>query len=174
MPETNVIQQTTNYEVYVEGNRHLGSASVDLPEFNYMTNEQKGSGIAGTIEVPTRGHVEDLEVTIHWRNIFERPVDLTAQDAVLISFRSAVQVYDAAKGITKISAVRVDVRALSAGITLGKLEPSEQSDTESKFKIDYISVMVDGVEILEHDKFNFVHKVNGVDMLADVRAALGI
>ena len=174
MAVNEIIQQTVNYEVYVEGSRYLGTASVDLPDINYLTNEIKGAGIAGQIDVPTRAHTENLECTFHWRNIFTRPIYLLNQDAVMVSLRSAVQVYDAATGVTKILAVRIDVRCLSAGATLGKLEPGEQSDSENKFNLDYIKIMVNGEVVLEHDKFNFVHVVNGVDLLSSVRAALGL
>lgn len=169
-----IIEQTINYEIYAEGDRYLGTATIDLPEFNYLTNEISGAGIAGKIDVPTLGHWENAEVTAHWRNIFERPIWLLDQDAVMLSFRSAVQQYDAATGIYTVLPVRIDVRALAAGITLGKLEPGEQSETESKFNIDYIKVQVGDDVLLEADKFNFVYVVNGRDHLADVRTALGL
>ena len=171
----NVIpQQLVNYEVYANGSRYLGSATVDLPDINYLDNEISGAGIAGKINVPTQGLTDNMESTIHWRSIFERPLYLLDQDAVMLSFRGAEQVYDAATGTHKISALRIDVRALSAGATLGKLEPSEQTDTELKFNLDYIKISVDGTVIFEHDKFNYVHVVNGHDILSSVRSALGL
>lgn len=174
MAINNVIEQTINYEVYAEGNRYLGTASVDLPEFNYLSNEIKGAGVAGQIDVPTLGHIENLEITLHWRSIFERPLYLLDQDAVMLSLRGAMQQYDAATGTHKVVPLRIDVRALSSGATLGKLEPSEQTDTESKFNLDYIKISVNGSAIVEHDKFNYVHVVNGRDIMKDVRSALGL
>ena len=41
------LEQVINYEVFVDGGRCLGTASVDLPEINYMTQDIKGAGIAG-------------------------------------------------------------------------------------------------------------------------------
>ena len=174
MAVNDVMEQNINYEVFVEGNRYLGTALVDLPEINYMTNEIKGAGVAGQIDMPTLGHVEDMEVTLHWRSIFERPTGLLGQNSTLISLRGAMQKYDAATGVLRPLPVRIDVRAIAAGLTLGKLEPSEQTDTESKFKIDYIKITIDGVKEFEHDLFNYVHEVEGYDYLSATRAALGL
>ena len=170
----NVVEQTTNYEVFVNGNRSLGTATVDLPELNYVTNEISGAGVAGKFDSPTLGHTENMEVTLHWRNIFETPIQLLDQDAVMLTLRAAVQSYDAGTGLTRIIPVRADVRALAAGSELGKLEPGEQSETTNKFNLDYIKIEIDNKTIVEHDKFNFKHVINGKDILAKVRSALGI
>ena len=170
----NIPEQLINYEIYCEGNRYLGTVTIDLPEVNYLTNEISGAGIGGKIDVPTLGLTESMSLTLHWRHIFERPLWLLDQDAVMLSLRGAMQSYDAASGENKVTALRIDVRALSSGATLGKLEPGEQTDTESKFNIDYISIKVDGTEIFQKDLFNFVHVVNGRDHLTAVRSALGL
>ena len=174
MAINDVMQQNINYEVYVDGSRYLGTSSVDLSEINYMTNEIKGAGIAGQIDMPTLSHIENLEITLHWRSIFERPTYLLGQNSFMLSLRGAMQKYDAATGVLKVLPVRIDVRGLTTGANLGKLEPAEQTDTESKFNLDYIKIMVDNVKIFEHDKFNFIHEVEGVDYLRDVRIALGL
>ena len=174
MAINNVQMATINYEVFVDGNRSLGTATVDLPELNYLTNEQSGAGIAGKYEVPILGHIETLEVTLHWRTIFERPTYLISQNSFMLSLRGAMQNYDAGTGVLKPMAVRIDVRALAAGLTLGKLEPAEQTDTESKLHCDYVKIMIGGKDEYEHDVFNYVHKVGGVDFLAETRKALGL
>lgn len=174
MAVNDVMQMNINYEVYVEGNRYLGTASVDLPEINYMTNEIKGAGVAGQIDVPVLSHIENLEITLHWRSIFERPTELLGQNAIMMSLRGAMQKYDAATGVLKPLPVRIDCRCLSAGLTLGKLEPAEQTDTESKFNLDYIKITIDGTKEFEHDKFNYIHEVGGYDYLSATRAALGL
>ena len=174
MAINDVVQQTINYEVYVDGDRYLGTASVDNPEITYLTNEISGAGIAGKVDMPTLSHLENMELTLHWRNIFERPTHLMNQHTNMLSLRSAMQRYDAALGIQNVYPIRIDVRSLSLSTVLGKLEPGEQTETESKFNLDYIKIMVGDVKVFEHDKFNYVHEVEGVDYLAPVRSALGL
>lgn len=174
MAINDVMAQTINYEVYVDGDRYLGTASVDNPELNYLTTEISGAGIGGKIEIPTLGHTENMEITLHWRSIFENPLKLQKQAAFMMSCRGAMQKYDAATGELKVLPVRIDARCLPTSLNLGKLEPAETTDTESKFVIDYISIKLDGSKIYEHDKFNYVHEVDGQDYMAAVRAALGL
>lgn len=174
MAINDVMAQNINYEIYVDGDRCLGTASVDLSELNYLTTEISGAGVGGKIDMPTLGHTENMEITLHWRSLFESPLRLMKQAAFMLSCRGAMQKYDAGTGELKVLPVRIDARCLPTSLNLGKFEPSETTDTESKFVIDYISVKVDGAKVFEHDKFNYIHEVDGQDYMAAVRAALGL
>lgn len=174
MSVNNVLEQVINYEVFVDGNRCLGSASVELPEVTYKTQDISGAGIAGEYSANTLGHLESLELKITFRALFDKPVALLAQKAVQLSLRGAIQQYDSGTGTLKPLPVRVDARGRVKSAALGKLEPSELTDTEITFECDVISVKVNNVELFMHDKLNFVSRVNGTDYLAEVRAALGI
>ena len=46
-------------------------------------------------------------------------------------------------------------------------------DTQIEFEVPYMKIELDGKERVELDKYNYIYKVDGVDQLADVRAALG-
>lgn len=54
------------------------------------------------------------------------------------------------------------------------LSPKSTLDSESMFDIDYIRKEIDKVVMYEFDPINFIHKVNGVDMLAEIRTILGV
>ena len=86
-----------------------------------------------------------------------------------------MQKYEAGKtGKIGVMAVKITLRGLSAGNTLGKLEPAEQTDTETKMHCDYIKIEIDGVKKFEHDKFNYVHYVGEENFLEGVKKALGL
>lgn len=174
MSVQDTLEQVINYEVFVDGGRCLGTASVELPDIQYMTQTIKGAGIAGEYEAPTLGHLQSLELKLTFRALFDKPVALMEQHAVILSLRGAIQQYDSANGTLKPLPVRIDARGRIKGGTLGKFEPSELTDTEITFECDVISVKVNNVELFMHDKLNFVNKVNGTDYLAAVRIALGI
>ena len=174
MSVQDVLEQTINYEIYVEGGRCLGTASVELPELQYMTQTIKGAGIAGEMDAPTLGHLQSLEMKLTFRALFDKPVELMQQRlATNLSCRGALQRYDPMLGLTKVVRVQVDFRGRPKGLNLGKLEPGELTDTEITFGIDIISVKIDGKEVFMHDKLNFINRVEGVDQLLDVRLALG-
>lgn len=175
MSVQDVLEQTINYEVYVEGGRCLGTASVELPELQYMTQTIKGAGVAGEMDAPTLGHLQSLEMKLTFRALFDKPVELMQQRlATNLSCRGALQRYDATLGLVKVVRVRVDMRGRPKGINLGKLEPGELTDTEITFECDIISVKIDDREVFMHDKLNFINRIEGVDQLMDVRAALGL
>lgn len=174
MSMQDTLEQVINYEVFVDGGRCLGTASVDLPELQYMTQTIKGAGIAGEYEAPTLGHLQSLEIKLTFRALYESPIALMEQKAVILSLRGAVQQYDSANGTLKPLPVRIDARGRIKGGAMGKFEPSELMDTEITFECDVISVKVNNIEYFMHDKLNFVNRVNGQDYLASVRLALGI
>ena len=174
MSVQDTLEQVINYEIFIDGGRCLGTASVELPELQYMTQTIKGAGIAGEYEAPTLGHLQSLEMKLTFRALFDKPVALMEQRAVQISCRGAIQQYDSAVGTLKPLPVRIDARGRIKGGAMGKFEPSELTDTEITFECDVISVKVNDVELFMHDKLNFVNRVNGTDYLSAVRIALGI
>ena len=164
-----------NFEVYAEGDRLIGLATFDMSELEFLSTDIKGAGIAGEFSVPTRGHLSNYTVTLHWRILYENSLQFLRQgEGLHFSLRGAWERYDAALGIREVHALRVDMRGHTSKLTMGKWEPAETSDTELELTLDYIKVICDDNDIFEHDKFNFIHVVNGVDYLADVRTALGL
>ena len=174
MSTMDTLEQVQNYEVFVNGGRCMGTGSVELPELQFMTQTIKGAGIAGELEASTLGHLQSLELKLTFRALYENPIALMEQKAVILSLRGAIQKYDTATGVLKTLPVRIDARGRIKSGALGKFEPSELTDTEITFECDVISAKVDNVELFMHDKLNFVNRVNGQDYLAPVRLALGI
>lgn len=48
------------------------------------------------------------------------------------------------------------------------------SDASNEFEVTYIKISLDGNEILEIDKYNYICKINGKDYLKDIRQVLGL
>ena len=44
--------QVNNYAIWLGGNRFIGMADVTLPNLANMTDELKGAGLGGTINMP--------------------------------------------------------------------------------------------------------------------------
>ena len=170
-----VPQHLINCELYIDGEREpSGVASIDLPEINFLSTEVKGAGILGTYDSSVLGHVEALESTIHCRTLRKDSAALMQQKkAFMLSAYGATQVYDSATGELGVEPVRCDMRCLPKSFKPGKFEPGEQTETEVVVTVDYIKITVDGSVALELVVFNYIYNVNGVDMLSDVRAALG-
>jgi len=163
-----------NYMVYLDGDVLIGTANVDLPSFDALTEKVKGAGIAGEVEAPIIGHYDILTLGIQWRTITAEAISLIAPVAHALDFRGSQQVYDSSSGSYSTVPVKVVVRAMPKKTSLGKMVVAGQTDTKNEFEVSYIKVYIDGDETLELDKYNFIFSVNGEDYLADVRNDLGL
>ena len=198
------MSQLINMEIFDEGQRFLGYASIDLPEVTYMTQDVTGAGIAGTVNLPSRWITESLTVTLHWRSLNAFAFHLAEQDNHDLCAYGAVNAYNSGesgvaganlsetrgryttngvheaptdfRGAGQIRAVPIKImmRCLPKKVTFGKFQPNEMMESESEFELTYMKVWVDNEEMLELDKFNYTLTINGVSYADDVRSALGL
>lgn len=175
MAKTNIVRdKLVNYEVFVSGSRKLGTADITMPSLEYKTTTLSGAGIGGEIEMPTPGHLSSMELELNWRTINEDNAALLAMKAHDLELRGATENYDAGTGEIITEAVKINVRALPKKGDLGSLKPADHTDTKSTLEVVYLKESIDGKRVLEIDKLNYIHYVNGVDFMADVRRALGL
>ena len=65
--------------------------------------------------------------------------------------------------------VRVSLRATPKSVSLGSFEVGSTTDSETEFEVIYMKVLVNGKELIEIDKYNFIAKFDGEDKLASVQ-----
>ena len=163
----------TNYEVYHTGNRYIGLATIDLPEFSAITTDLSGAGLAGDFSMPSPGMFEDMEVTLHWHAVNNDLTFLLGHRAHELTLMGSQNVYDSGRGEFRAQPVKIFLRGVPHKMTLGKLERASETESETTLGIDYIKITIDGKEVVEYDKFNFVFRTNGEDFLAGTRTAIG-
>lgn len=169
-----VPEKVISYRVFRDGVDLVGVADVELPDLDAMTDKIKGAGIAGEVDSPVLGHYGSMRVKITWRTLVKPIAWLSRQEVHAIDFRAASQVHDAASGTIKAVPIRVAIRATPTKTGLGKLDVGAQTGSTNELEVSYIKVTVDNVDIIEIDKYNYVAKIDGVDVLEGVRAALGL
>ncbi|MCG8637482.1 MAG: phage major tail tube protein [Desulfobacterales bacterium] len=167
-------EKLINFRVYKDGNDLLGVADVDLPDLEAMTDTIKGAGIAGEVESPVLGHFGPMPMTINWRTVTGNTMALAQPKSHQLELRAATQNYDSAAGEYSTGSQKVVVKATPKKTALGKLDVGTKQDSGSEFECNYIKIWLDGQEKLEIDKYNFICVIDGVDVLADVRKALGL
>lgn len=169
-----VPERLINFRVYNDNNDLLGIATVDLPEIEAMSDTVSGAGIAGEVESPVLGHFSSMTTSFSWRTIEPSAMTLAQQKAHSVEVRGSQQVYDAANGTYSTVPVRASMRIVPKTVTLGTFEPGATTDSEQEFEVLYIKLFVNGKEVLEIDKYNYVAKFGDQDSLASVRADLGL
>ena len=175
MANVNVVRdKLINFEVYIAGGRKLGMADVTLPTIEYMTATLSGAGIGGEIEMPTPGHTSSMELEINWRTLNEDTTKLLAMKAHDLEIRGSSELYDAGTGEIKSEAIKINVRTLPKKGDSGSFKPADHTDTKSTLEIIYIKETIAGKVVLEIDKLNYIHYVDGVDFLSSVKSDLGL
>lgn len=167
-------EKLTSFRVYKDGKDMLGVADVNLPDLEAMTDTIKGAGIAGEVDSPVLGHYGPMALTLNWRTISGDVLELAKPQAHHLELRAAIQVYDAGTGKYTAVAQKIVVKAVPKKTGLGKMDVGSAQDTGSEFEVNYIKIFMDEIEKLEIDKFNFICRINGEDILADTRKALGL
>jgi uncharacterized protein len=169
-----VPERLINFRAYLEGNNLIGVADVELPTIELMSDTVSGAGIAGEVESPLIGHVASMTTKINFRTVTEKAMSLAAPKAHAIEFRGSQQIHDAGAGTYETVPVRVAMRAIPKNIELGKLEVGATTESGNEFEVTYLKIVVNNVDRIEIDKYNFKYVVDGVDYLARVRDDLGL
>ena len=162
-----------NANVYLDGNNLLGKAGeFKLPEFEIGQDEYKALGMVGTIKLPNG--VEALEGEITWNSLYPEVAAKANHPfkAAQLMVRSNLHTFDA-RGLVKEVAVVTTVTATFSKNGLGGLKPKEKSEQASTYQATEIRQMVDGRETLYYNAFKNIYRVDGVDVLAQMRKNIG-
>ncbi len=169
-----VPEKLINFRVYQDGADLIGISDVTLPKLEAVTETVKGAGIAGEIDSPTLGHYGSMEVELNWRTLLKSNIVLAKPKGVNLDLRGACQMNNSESGTLETVPVKVVLRGLPKSTDLGKLEMGSTTDTKNTIEVTYIKITVNGEDVLELDKYNYICNIDGTDYLAEVREALGL
>lgn len=174
MPQPQIPQRLTDYAVWRNGIQFLGTADVTLPNLTALSDTFSGAGIQGEIDSPSIGQYGSLVVAMTWRTLEAAAFDVHAPVVQSLDFRGNIQSLNRINGTQDQQGIRVSVRGLPKGLDLGRLAQNSTMDSSNEIEVHYIKVVIDGFIVLEHDKLNNIHKINGIDYRAAVRKNLGL
>lgn len=163
-----------NFRVYIDGDYQGGIAEGEFPTLEFMTSEIKGSGLAGTINMPAPGHFGSIPITLTWRTLADNYMVLGENRGHELDMYSEHLDWDSGASDYVSRQVHIYVKALTTKMDLGKMVVGESADVTSEHEAFYVKVEIDKKEMLEIDKTNYIYKVQGVDYLTDTRRALGM
>lgn len=163
-----------NAKIYNEGKELMGAGTVELPDFEFMTESATGLGLAGEIDMPVLGHFKALTMSIKWNSVCDNAVALLAPKAHQLAIYGSVQDWDTGNGTFAPTGVKVTVKATPKKSGVGKFEPGKKMEPSTEFELTYVKMSLAGEEKLEIDKINFICRIDGTDYLSDVRGQLGM
>lgn len=160
--------------LFNNANSYQGVAkTVTLPKLGRKMEAFRGGGMDGSVKVDL-GFGDDgivLAWTLGgWDLIALRQYGAVRADGVQLRFAGSVQRDDDGT----VSAVEVSVRGRHEEIDFGESTPGEDTEHQISTTCTYYKLTVDSEVIIEVDLLNFVFVVDGVDLLAAHRQAIGL
>ena len=163
-----------NLEVYEDGVRRLGLASVKLPDITFPVVTIAGAGMMGNMEVPLYGMVDTMSVELNWLEPTGDAVSLASPEKHQIECRVATEKWEVEAAEVAIQADRYVMVVQPKTFTPGNIAPMGSADTNTQYACYYFAAYKDGEQLWEVDKRNMKCVILGTDYMAPVKKALGL
>lgn len=157
-----------NYNLMLDGVGLAGKVEeVTLPALVMHTDDFRGSGMDLPVEIRMGMEKLDLKFSMAEHSpVLFRQFGLIDGKAVGATFRAA----KADDG--SVEPYIVVARGAYKDITPSALKVGDRSPLAATLNLRYLRVTMNGVELVEIDVDNFVRRINGIDQLAEERAAI--
>lgn len=157
-----------NAKVYNSGKTMLGIATAEIGDLEFMSES-----IAGELELPVLGHFKSLGLNLNWNSVCDSAMELLVPKSHQLSIYASIQNWQYDDGNFAPAPCRVNCLAFPRKSGIGKFEPGKKMEPGSEFELTFLKMAINGRDVLEIDKVNFICMINGVDYLANVRMQLG-
>lgn len=159
-----------NMNLFNEGQSWLGEvAAVTVPTLTRKLEEYRGGAMDGPIKYDMGGEALEQEATYGgpMREIL-RQFGHTSASGIYQRFVGFYQDDSTSRAAT----IEITTRGRHEEIEMGEQKPGEPGEFKVKSTLAYYRLDWDGVTIIEIDRLNMVFMVDGVDRLAEQRAAI--
>ena len=170
MPKLNAIY---NANVYIDGNNLLGKAAeITAPEIEFTMDEVTGLGLFGTIKLPSG--MEALEAEMTWNSFYPEVAARSRNPfkSAQLMIRSNLQTFDAA-GLEKEVSMVTTMTGTFGKDALGGFKPKEKAEFSSTFQVNEVRQVADGRELFYYNAFTNTLRVDGQDVLSQMRKNIG-
>lgn len=161
---------THTFNVYDKGETLIGVTELAIPAFNALTVEMEGSGILGKFSQAVMGQYESMELKIPFINLDDDIFRFSDPTEVIdLNLRVAQQNLNKKDGEDGFRNLRIAVRGKTKTFEPGTVKNGTTMNASITLELLYILIEIDGVTKLELDKLNSVYKVNGKDIMEQMR-----
>lgn len=160
-----------NCNCFVDGRGYAGDVlEMTPPKLAIKKDEHRAGGMDAPVDIDMG--MEKMEAGFSFSKYCPdtlKMFGLADGNTVPLTFRAATQSDDGT-----VTAVKIEMRGKLTEADKGTWKPGEKATLAFKMSCRYYKEEVGGVVIHEIDIDNFVRKINGVDVLKDMRTALGM
>lgn len=168
------VNRITNANVYLNGASLLGKAEeVVLPALKATMSDHKALGMVGMLELPTG--LDKLECKIKWNSFYNDVLISTHNifEAAALTIRSSLETYEGNARVAEVP-VKAFMRGSFKGSGDTTFKKQDNIENEATFNATYYKLEIGTDTIVEYDALANIYIVDGVDLLVNYRANLGI
>ena len=168
-----VPQVVNNYNAYTGDDKMIGLADeVTLPKIKNKTTTVNGMGIGGDVDSPVPDQFESMEATLTWNTLYSYATKmLHPGKSVQITLRAAMQ-NENKNGGYSYKGLRIVLGGKPKELDPGKLKRASTMDSSTTLEVTRYLVEIDGVTVIDIDKYAGRYYVDGEDILAEVNALI--
>ena len=167
-----VPEAINNYNAYNgDGDRMIGvTGETQLMEMVARVVEISGAGISGSYNAVVIGHFDSMTQTVNFRVLTkEGMVDLAPGKTVRLNLRGALQYKDSATNESGEVGVRYVIGGQVRQLSPGTLNPGNPMSASVQIDVTYALFEFDSEPCIEIDKLNSVYRVDGKDLMENIR-----
>jgi len=168
---SNVPQTLRNFSLFIEGESYLGRVkSIELPKLEVATEAVRMGGFDSELAIDLGLNALECTFTMlsYDKGLFETCLNLNSS-ATRLSARGALQ-----RSGEAITPVVVTCQGAINMIDFGTWEGGTLSETQFMMNCEFYSLSVGGEDLIVIDILNAKRVINGKDVLAEMRTALGV
>lgn len=160
-----------NMNIFVEGIGYAGRIKeCEPPEVKVKLEKYRAGGMDGEKEIDMG--TESMKAKMQFAEYIPEVLTRTAlsdTEGTRVTMRGAIR-----RNAEDAIAVVIELHGSFDSATLGKWKSGEAADHEVEMSVGYYKATIDGKRIFEIDVDNCVRFVGDTDVLATIRAAIGM
>ncbi|MCU4481359.1 phage major tail tube protein [Acinetobacter ursingii] len=160
-----------NFNIFVDGKGHAGKTDeCNPPELELETEEYRAGGMDAPIDITVgmKKLTADFTLNSHDRDVLSL-FGVREGKSTAFTIREAMESFDGT-----VTAVEHQMRGKIIKIAQGTSKPGEPPKDKYDLSLTYYKQTIGGQIVHEVDVINMVRIINGVDVLQDIRSALGM
>lgn len=147
------------------------TVSCQLPSIENGTTEVKGAGILGTLDMPSSAQLNAMTFSASMRSMNKTNLSCASPGVHNIELRF-VKDTKTDDGEMVAEGTKIFVTGVFKKNDPGKVEINGTMDGSIEYEVLRYRIVINGEEVVLIDKVNFIYKVNGIDYMEKIRAAL--
>lgn len=171
-----IANKTVQYSVYGEIKGKLtyldDTTSLQLPSFEMLSDTIKGPGIMGEIDWPSYLGVGSAQFSFNMRVDEAKAAYMSAPGKKRFDVRWVTDKFDTNGVNIGIDAHKAVIIGVFKKYDGGKIEANAVSEGSNDYEVLYYKKTINGKEIIEIDKLNYIFRVNGTDYGKNIKSLL--